>query len=351
MSGRSVGRPRCPFRPLPPSISRLSDDSSKPYASSSSSSMSNSPSPSPPPRSPPLVANLDRFLESTTPVVPAQYFPSLADLWESFKEWSAYGAGVPLVLNGGDCVVQYYVPYLSAIQLYLDESTTKWRSRIPGAEYDVEMYPVAGSDGSSESEVDRAIRKRRDSSIVSSHKDQDGLVGNENGVCDQTILPVFEYLEHDPPYGREPLAEKASAASIDLYELSAFLQSDIKYTKYCRFLSLQTNFLFLRRTGALICSHLVGSLLLDSCNGHSEVNGISNFKDVNNATQMSSMLSLPVFGLASYKFRGSIWTTDNLDERQFASSLLQAAENRLRLLKVDHPDFRFFLSHYRANLH
>lgn len=42
----------------------------------------------------------------------------LNDLWESFKEWSAYGAGVPLVLNGGDSVVQYYVPYLSGIQIY-----------------------------------------------------------------------------------------------------------------------------------------------------------------------------------------------------------------------------------------
>lgn len=45
---------------------------------------------------------------------------NLGDLWESFKEWSAYGAGVPLVLNGSDSVVQYYVPYLSAIQLYVD---------------------------------------------------------------------------------------------------------------------------------------------------------------------------------------------------------------------------------------
>ncbi|KAJ6321283.1 hypothetical protein OIU77_011387 [Salix suchowensis] len=84
--------------------------------------------------------NLDRFLEYTTPVVPAQFLPKtsiggwrtrglqhhqnlyfvLGDLWESFKEWSAYGAGVPLLLNGSETVVQYYVPYLSGIQLYID---------------------------------------------------------------------------------------------------------------------------------------------------------------------------------------------------------------------------------------
>lgn len=49
----------------------------------------------------------------------------LNDLWESFKEWSAYGAGVPLVLNGGDSVVQYYVPYLSGIQIYGEASAMR----------------------------------------------------------------------------------------------------------------------------------------------------------------------------------------------------------------------------------
>lgn len=56
-------------------------------------------------------------------------------------------------------------------------------------------------------------------------------------------------------------------------------------------------------------------------------------------------LSLPIFGLASYKFKGSIWTSNGTQERQQASSLLQAAESWLRQLQVDHPDFSFFLSH------
>lgn len=37
-------------------------------------------------------------------------------------EWSAYGAGVPLQMHGSDSTVQYYVPYLSGIQLYVDAS-------------------------------------------------------------------------------------------------------------------------------------------------------------------------------------------------------------------------------------
>lgn len=46
-------------------------------------------------------------------------FFTLGDLWDAFRECSAYGTAVPIVLNGcGDGIVQYYVPYLSAIQLY-----------------------------------------------------------------------------------------------------------------------------------------------------------------------------------------------------------------------------------------
>lgn len=54
----------------------------------------------------------------------------LGDLWESFKEWSAYGAGVPLVLDGNESVTQYYNVSLSAIQLYIDPSNSKPSPRL-----------------------------------------------------------------------------------------------------------------------------------------------------------------------------------------------------------------------------
>lgn len=52
-------------------------------------------------------------------------------------------------------------------------------------------------------------------------------------------------------------------------------------------------------------------------------------------------MSLPVFGLALYKFKGSLWTPRGGFERQLAA-LLQEADNWLRLVKVNHPDFLFF---------
>ncbi|MQM11719.1 hypothetical protein Taro_044627 [Colocasia esculenta] len=64
-----------------------------------------------------------------------------------------------------------------------------------------------------------------------------------------------------------------------------------------------------------------------------------------NAVGNPAKLSLSIFGLASYKFRGPIWTPSGLQEQEQVSSLLQDADNWLRHLKVDHPDFSFFLSH------
>ncbi|KAL4190976.1 hypothetical protein AMTRI_Chr07g78520 [Amborella trichopoda] len=91
----------------------------------------------------PRLGNLDRFLESTTPYDLAQYFSKMSSRgWGTcnmdyqpfftlgylrevyFKEWSVYGTGVPLVLNAYEPVpvVQYYIPYHSANQLYADTS-------------------------------------------------------------------------------------------------------------------------------------------------------------------------------------------------------------------------------------
>lgn len=59
----------------------------------------------------------------------------------------------------------------------------------------------------------------------------------------------------------------------------------------------------------------------------------------------SSKISLPVFGLASYKLKGSILTPSGAHEWQQANRLLQAADDWLRRRQVNLPDFQFFVSH------
>lgn len=49
-----------------------------------------------------------------------EYF-RLADLWDCYDEQSAYGFGTQVDLNNGETAMQYYVPYLSAIQIYTNK--------------------------------------------------------------------------------------------------------------------------------------------------------------------------------------------------------------------------------------
>ncbi|CAJ1935423.1 unnamed protein product [Sphenostylis stenocarpa] len=61
-------------------------------------------------------------------------------------------------------------------------------------------------------------------------------------------------------------------------------------------------------------------------------------------------ISIPTFAMASYKLKGSIWMKKGVVETQQVSSLLQAADNWLRLVQVNHPDFQFFKSHAVQNM-
>ncbi|KAJ6889695.1 hypothetical protein NC651_023444 [Populus alba x Populus x berolinensis] len=321
--------------------------------------------------------NLDRFLEYTTPIVPAQFLPKtsvrewrtcevqhhqnfyfvLGDLWESFKEWSAYGAGVPLLLNGSETVVQYYVPYLSGIQLYLDPSQPSLRLSFlsvvpdryiycllerllsetvmfnhdekflsgpdsnaasfgspsmermikrPGEESDTESSRDTCSDGSSDCGAERVASNGvwqpwnqlnvTDANIKSLNRlslRNKPFRGSSSDECEISNPPgrlIFEYMEYASPFTRQPLADQAGQSSERV--------------------------------------QLHGSTVREL-----------------HRSDMSLKLPLPTFGLASYKFKVSFWNPNGVYECQKASSLLRAADNWLRLLQVNHPDYRFFVSH------
>lgn len=72
----------------------------------------------------------------------------------------------------------------------------------------------------------------------------------------------------------------------------------------------------------------------------------SNFivREVHNPN-MSLKLPLRTFGLASYKFKASFWNGNGLYECDRPNSLLRLPDNWLKRLQVNHPDYRFFISH------
>nr|XP_010906992.1 uncharacterized protein LOC105033774 [Elaeis guineensis] len=345
-----------------------SEESSKSSASSSSSSGSMA-APS---------CNLDRFLKSTTPSVPAQYLPktrfrgwrtydveywpyfTLGDLWDSFKEWSAYGAGVPLVLNDSDCVVQYYVPYLSGIQLYGGATSLEVSSWRPGEESDGDCYKDSSSDGSSDCDNEKDLKYSRNwyrnylartsmlridrLSLRENHATlQEGVLSDDGEAENSQGCLLFEYLEQDSPYSREPFADKVTDLACCFPELRTLKSCDLLPASW---ISVAWYPIYRIPTGPTLKD-------LDAC--FLTFHALStSFRGAGTALPVTTNLHgvggvpkicLTAFGLSSYKFKPSMWTSSGGCERQLASSLLHAADSWLRLLHVDHPDYQFFASH------
>ncbi|XP_010434887.1 PREDICTED: uncharacterized protein LOC104718776 [Camelina sativa] len=302
-------------------------------------------------------SNLGRFIECTTPVVSTQYLPLrsikgwrtrepehcpyflLNDLWDSFEEWSAYGVGVPLLLNGIDSVVQYYVPYLSGIQLYEDPSRVSTSKRRPGEESDGDSPRDMSSDGSNDC-------RELSQTLYRASLEEKPCIGSSSDESEaSSISPgdlVFEYLEAAMPFGREPLTDKISNLSSQFPALRTYRSCDLSPSSW---VSVAWYPIYRIPLGQslqnLDACFLTFHSLSTPCRGSSNEEGRSSSKSV-----ASSKLPLPTFGLAFYKFKLSVWSPESdADENQRVGTLLQAAEEWLRRLKVILPDFRHFIMH------
>ncbi|KAI3506068.1 hypothetical protein L2E82_49185 [Cichorium intybus] len=314
------------------------------------------------------MTNLDRFMKHTTPIVTAQHFPKtsmngwrndeddyhpfflLGDLWESFKEWSAYGVGVPLVLNEQDSVVQYYAPSLSAIQLYVDPVATTTSIRRPGEDSDYESFRGSSSDDSYEP-VARGPRaaKNIDSAARSLNKLMlnDDLFDEGLEIRNPPGLLIFEYFERASPFQRAPLATKISDLESIFPELNTYRSCDLTQSSW---LSVAWYPIYRIPVGpslqnvdtSFLTFHSL-STPLKSTNGSWAPHG-STAKQVHES-RMPCQLSLPIFGLAVYKFKNSDWTRDGAHGTEKIDSLVHSTENWLRNLDVHHPDYMFFRNH------
>ncbi|POO01891.1 hypothetical protein TorRG33x02_021830 [Trema orientale] len=326
-------------------------------------------------------SNLERFLESTTPFIPAQYFSKttmrgwrtcdvefqhffpLNDLWESFKEWSAYGAGVPLVLDGSDSVIQYYVPYLSGIQLYGESSGRKnAKPRQASEDSDFDSYRDSSSDGSSDYEIEKGMKFSGEQrhlhnltnqasfrmSRLSMHDEhsvalQEGFSSDDGEASNSQGVLLFEYLERDPPFSREPLADKAILAS-QYPGLKTLRSCDLLPASW---LSVAWYPIYRIPTGptlkdldaCFLTYHSLSTPMTGSENTQAPIMVIP--KEIDGVPKFS----LTVFGMASYKLKGSMWIQNGINEYHQANSLMQVADNWLRRRQVTHPDFQFFASH------
>ncbi|KAJ6861825.1 hypothetical protein NC651_037779 [Populus alba x Populus x berolinensis] len=180
-------------------------------------------------------SNLERFLQCVTPTPPSKFLPqscihdlnslwqplgtkdmveyfTLGDLWDCYDEWSAYGAGTQVALSSGETIRQYYVPYLSAIQIYSNKSVVASRN---SREYNdvVELESDSWSDDSMSDKLSRSpsnnSSKTWDTISEDSSYDHEGCLS----MRDKLGYLYFQYFEISSPYWRVPLMEKVTELS------------------------------------------------------------------------------------------------------------------------------------------
>ncbi|PPR85426.1 hypothetical protein GOBAR_AA35274 [Gossypium barbadense] len=268
-------------------------------------------------------SNLQCFLRCITPVVPTRLLPkkcnedsnggyletnekerdeegySLSEVWESYREWSAYGVDVPIVLNNGDCVVQYYSPSLSAMQIY--------------------TFKPFSSSFSNDSCLSSEAAWDEDST--------------QTNTMDQCGYLYYQYNEMASPYDRVPLQVKMNELGkhypglFDLRstEISPYSWMAIAWYPVYQ-IPMATN------VKELSACFLTYHPLSGSRTG-------SNKEEI----------SLPPFAVVTFKLFGTLWINPETSDKDTIICQQTAASNWLRQLQFQHHDFNFFMSRQFQN--
>ncbi|PKI60026.1 hypothetical protein CRG98_019614 [Punica granatum] len=162
--------------------------------------------------------------------------------------------------------------------------------------------------------------------------------GNSRGCL------LFEYLEREPPYSREPLADKVMDLARSFPALKTIRSCDLLPFSW---ISVAWYPIYRIPTGPTLKDLDACFLTYHTLSMPMGGSGGAQSPIMVYPREMESVpkIRLPVTGMATYKFKGSMWTQNGVHERHRANSLTQDADNLLRLLGVNHPDFQFFASH------
>eukprot|EP00238_Polyblepharides_amylifera_P006635 CAMPEP_0196591058 /NCGR_PEP_ID=MMETSP1081-20130531/68399_1 /TAXON_ID=36882 /ORGANISM="Pyramimonas amylifera, Strain CCMP720" /LENGTH=340 /DNA_ID=CAMNT_0041914315 /DNA_START=121 /DNA_END=1140 /DNA_ORIENTATION=- len=268
-------------------------------------------------------------------------FFNLQDLWECYEEPSAYGAEVPLVMESGEEVLQYYVPYLSAIQLF---------SRPPKNEREQRCIHVGSSseDGDCDSaygDCDRISGRFTESSCDTDSVDSRSDDGVESTYSKkQAVEPslLFEYFESAMPFTRSPLADKVSELSRDYPDLVRLTSSQLAPSSWLAvawypIYRIPTGKSLKDLAACFLTYHCLNlqqqeedGLEVDGCpmppQNTSRAEKAALDARVARVSSSCSGAALRPFGYAAYKVRGEIWNSTS-GVMQMHETMLESAKS------------------------
>ncbi|KAH7550578.1 hypothetical protein JRO89_XS13G0224900 [Xanthoceras sorbifolium] len=323
-------------------------------------------------------SNLESFIHCITPDPPSRSVPqscihdlnsqwqplgkdeveyfTLGDLWNCYREWSAYGAGTPVVLETGEDIMQYYVPYLSAIQIYTNKSVAT--SRNPREDsYVIEIESDSWSDDSGTDKLSRSLSNNSsrtwDAISEDSGSDQDGLwpMSNRLGYL------YFQYFEMSSPYWRVPLTDKITELARNYPGLMTLRSVDLSPASWMAVAWYPIYQIPSRKnekdlSTCFLTYHTLSSSFQDSVDEYDENNTgntccseVAEKREGKPKGAGSDRISLTPFGLTTYKMQGDVWVKPDRCDQERLINLHSAADSWLKQLNVHHHDFNFFSCH------
>ncbi|XP_010542885.1 PREDICTED: uncharacterized protein LOC104815957 [Tarenaya hassleriana] len=294
-------------------------------------------------------SNLERFLNCTTPVVQSRSLPKagirnlnriwhpwerekveffrLSDLWDCYDEWSAYGAGVPIRLTDGDSLVQYYVPYLSAIQIFTS------RSSLICLREESEGGDSFSDSCSEESESDKVWRMEGCGAASEEGFDHPDALLHPN---DRLGYLYLQYFERSAPYARVPLMDKINELAERFPGLMTLRSVDLSPASWMAVAWYPIYHIPMGRT--------IKDLSTCFLTYHTLSSSFQDMEPEEEKGEDEGEMSLLPFGLATYKMQGSVWMSeeDKGHDQERLVSLLSVADSWLKQLRVQHHDFNYF---------
>ncbi|CAN1231595.1 hypothetical protein LINPERPRIM_LOCUS3458 [Linum perenne] len=273
-------------------------------------------------------SNLDCFLNFTTPVVESHFLPK-----SCYDEWSAYGAGVPISLNNnGETLVQYYVPYLSAIQIF----TSRYREETESG--DGETRDSFSTDScSDESESEKLCRW---DGCSSEELEQESNLWHLN---DRLGFLYCQYFERSTPYGRVPLMDKINGLARRHPGLMSLRSVDLSPASWMSVAWYPIYHIPMGRTIKDLSTCFLTYHTLSSSFQDMDMEDDLDQKEGGRKRKEGERISLPPFGMATYKMQGDVWVSGNCGrDQERLVSLVSVADSWLKQLRVQHHDFNYF---------
>ncbi|KAJ0963959.1 hypothetical protein J5N97_029081 [Dioscorea zingiberensis] len=264
---------------------------------------------------------------------------TLGDLWDNYNEWSAYGAGSPILLNNGETVVQYYVPYLSAIQIYTNKPSSVLRN--------------SGEDSETDSWSDDSESEKPSRSWDAVSDDSGGDLDSVWPGKDRLGHLYLHYVENTSPYGRVPLMVKVNELSQQYPGLMSLKSVELSPASWMSVAWYPIYHIPMRRnvkdlSACFLTYHTISSSFQDSIIGDTMENDSCCCipgKTRTKLNETSDYISLPPFGLATYKMQGNLWMDPETGDHERVIRLFNAADSWLKQLRVRHHDFNYFSTH------